>query len=447
MSIAGCLVLFGGCCHRSSRGVTASARYKQKAYQTNKRSRSVFSNLLSKSVFAKKRPKLEFMNSPAHSKFIPKRRSEFQSEAMDRRSRASAMLVAARSGRINLFGELAEHRRPSYVSRANIALARHTVTNVGADYDVDIDPTGQRMVFASTRHHLEPDLYMKAVDGVAVTQLTSDPASDIQPVFSPDGSRVAFASNRSGNWDIWVMNVNGGPPAQVTRGMADEIHPSWSSDGNELVFCSLPTDGGQWELWINSALEGGTSKFIGYGLFPDWSPDGLTIAYQRARERGSRWFSIWTLTMVDGEPKYPTEIAASSSEAMILPAWSFDGTRIAFASTSVIPNTNEPMTINPTSNYEEALFDIWVTYADGRGKLRLTDGQTVNFAPAFDPDDRIYFTSNRAGSENIWSMSPGEHPAYATEGEVTTINHDRHQGAWQGTGTNTGTAQTVSDGY
>lgn len=357
------------------------------------------------------------------------------------------MLVAARSGRINLFGELATDGKSSYVSRANIALERHTVTNVGADYDVDIDPTGRRMVFASTRHNLEPDLYMKSVDGVAVTQLSSDPASDIQPVFSPDGSRIAFASNRSGNWDIWVINVNGGPPAQVTRSMADEIHPSWSGNGRDLVYCSLPTEGGQWELWITSAMEGGTSKFIGYGLFPDWSPDGLTIAYQRARERGSRWFSIWTLTMVDGEPKYPTEIAASSSEAMILPAWSFDGTRLAFASTSVMPNTMEPMTINPASNQIEAFFDIWVTYADGRGKLRLTDGQSVNFAPAFDPNDRIYFTSNRAGSENIWSMAPGEHPAYPTQGEVTRANHEQDHSGQRITSENSPDAKTVSDGY
>lgn len=375
------------------------------------------------------------------SRFAKKRHDD-----IDQQSRATAMLAAARTGRINLFGETMDHRRTAYNSRSNISLERHTVSHVGEDYDVDIDPLGQRMVFASTRHHLESDLYMKAIGGVAITQLTSDPASDIQPVFSPDGQRVAFASNRSGNWDIWVVSVSGGPPAQVTRGIADEIHPSWSPDGQEVVYCSLPSEGGQWELWITSAMEGGTSKFIGYGLFPDWSPSGETIVFQRARERGSRWFSIWTLTMINGEPKYPTEIASSSTEAMILPAWSHDGNRIAFASTSVIPVVVDANAMNPTKQSDYAFFDIWVTYADGRGKFRLTDGQTVNFAPAFDPSGRIYFTSNRSGNENIWSISPGDHPAYHADGEMITNQQRNPYVTHPVPVQQSGSMKTVSDG-
>ena len=150
--------------------------------------------------------------------------------------------------------------------------------------------------------------------------------------------------------------------------------------------------------------------------------------------------------MVNGEPRYPTEVAASSTEAMILPAWSQDGKRIAFASTSVLPMSNDPVAMNP-ANHEEALFDIWITHADGRGKFRLTDGQTVNFAPAFGPSGRIYFTSNRSGNENIWSMSPGAHPAFTTEGEVTTTRQDHKTGIQQGSGQETGSLiKTVNDG-
>ena len=73
---------------------------------------------------------------------------------------------------------------------------------------------------------------------------------------------------------------------QITDSPAHEAHPSWSVDGSQLVFCSLPDNGDQWELWITDAVRGPAKRFIGYGLFPEWSPVGDTILFQRARERG-----------------------------------------------------------------------------------------------------------------------------------------------------------------
>jgi Tol biopolymer transport system component len=256
-------------------------------------------------------------------------------------------------------------------------------------------------VFSSTRHNLMADIYAKAVDGTAVTQLTGDPASDVQPAFSPDDAQVAFASDRAGSWDIWVMNVDGGPPVQITSDPAEEVHPSWSPRGSQVVYSSLSSRGGQWELWIADTDGGSGKKFIGYGLFPTWSPEGDKILYQRARERGSNLFSIWTVTLVDGEPRYPTELASSAHEAFVLPAWSEDGRHIVFSS---IDHTATDELALPSSVRR---MDIWIMSADGRGKVRLTDGHTSNHAPVFSPDGRLFFTTNRAGFENIWSLFPG----------------------------------------
>jgi Tol biopolymer transport system component len=162
----------------------------------------------------------------------------------------------------------------------------------------------------------------------------------------------------------------------------------------------MPERSGQWQLWISPAEEHATSTFVGYGVFPEWSPVDDRILFQRARQRGSRWYSIWTIEMVDGEPRYPTEIAASADHAMILPAWSRDARRVAFTTASSLPD------IDPEfgSVYERS--DIWVMDADGGSRIRLTDGHSVNFGPTWGPNDRVYFTSSRNGHETIWSVLP-----------------------------------------
>ncbi len=349
------------------------------------------------------------------------------------------ILTAARANEISMFGDINASRLASFHARPGIALKQHTFTEVGMDSDPTIDAQGLQMAFSSTRHNMQPDIYIKAIDGVAVTQLTSDPASDVQPRFSPDGSRVAFASNRSGNWDIWVIKLDGGQPVQVTNTPHDEVQPSWSPDGNRLVFSSLSARGGQWELWVANATNGASREFIGYGLFPEWSPVNDTILFQRARERGSRLFSVWTVQLNQGEPQYPTEMASSANQALTLPTWSQDGTHIAFVS---VPYTPFEEVANKPGL--PARSDIWVMSSTGHMKVRLTDGMTANYAPAFAPDGRVYFATGRDGSDTIWSLWPTSPSSLPTEdGRVTTGNQNK--------GTSTGNsmrpeARTVSTG-
>jgi len=76
------------------------------------------------------------------------------------------------------------------------------------------------------------------------------------------------------------------------------------------------------ELWTVD-LASGEKRMIGFGLFPVGRRQGSRqIAFQRARQRGSRWFSLWTLDLVDGEARRITEVAVSANAAIVSPCWS-----------------------------------------------------------------------------------------------------------------------------
>ena len=320
---------------------------------------------------------------------------------------ANASLPAA-----NIFGELPNTITDPRSGASEFGFQQHSFVDEGYDADPSISPDGKWIVYSSTRHAQTTDIYLQKVDGLAVTQLTSDAADDAFPTFSPDGQKIAFASNRSGTWDIYVMDRTGRNITQITSGQAHDMHPSFSPSGMQLAYCSLNARG-QWELWIVD-LATMARKQIGYGLFPRWSPDPSkdVLAFQRARNRGGRWFSIWTCEIIDGEARSITEVTASNNAAVVSPTWSRDGKQIAFA-TIVEPNTvdshGKPM----------GQQDVWTVFADGTGRHRLTDGKGINTSPFWSSDGRIYFISNRSGTDCIWSVGTAKDKVTATASTPT----------------------------
>ncbi|MGI9013910.1 MAG: TolB family protein [Phycisphaerales bacterium] len=300
---------------------------------------------------------------------------------------------------VGMHGESISHRPlSSGFGDGASNLAQITFGEEGEDFDPDVDPRGERIVFASTRHRLSSDLYMKATHGNAVTQLTSDPADDMMPEFSPDGQWIAFTSNRAGNWDVYIMPATGGQARSMTSDPEHEIHPSWSADGRQLVYCKFGEQSQRWELWTVSVGQAGARKFLDYGFLPEWSPDIASnkILFQRARERGSRYHSIWTLDYINGDSVNPTEIVSAANAAVINPSWAPDGRHIVFATVA-----------NPDLNHSDKPreSDLWLVNIDGSGRTRLTSGYEANYQPNWSTDGRIYFVSNRAGVDNLWSVS------------------------------------------
>jgi len=284
------------------------------------------------------------------------------------------------------------------------SLMQHSFAEEGGDSDPIVSPDGKWLFFSSLRHAPNPDLYIKPMYGSVVTRLTSDPASEMQPSVSPTGDTVAYASNRSGSWDIWMVGIDATNPVRLTSSGSNDIHPSWSPDGKEIVYCSLGSRSGQWELWVVDATTPSIKKMIGYGLNPVWSPNPQQpkIAYQLSRYRGSNWFSIWTLDFVDGDAKFPTEIVSSVEHACICPAWSEDGSKLAYSTVSRkhYEAGGEADLLNSSG---EAIYIIDI---DGRNNLRLTNEDATSFAPTWSPEGRIFYCSDRTGIDNIWSIKP-----------------------------------------
>ena len=218
------------------------------------------------------------------------------------------------------------------------------------------------------------------------------------------GGNVAYASNRSGSWDIWIISIDGSNPVRLTSTASNDIHPSWSPDGKQIVYCSFGSRSRQWELWVVDVNTPSIKRMIGYGLNPIWCPNPQIpkIAYQLSRYRGSSWFSIWTLDYIDGDAKFPTEIISSIEHACICPAWSQDGLKLAYSTVSRTHYEKKAESAVPDTSGEA----IFIIDLDGRNNLRLTNEDATNFAPFWSPDGRIFYCSDRKGIDNIWSIKP-----------------------------------------
>src|SRR2546423_6980359 len=140
-------------------------------------------------------------------------------------------------------------------------------------------------------------------------------------------SRIAFASHRDGNWEIYAMDADGGRQTRLTTNDAQDRFPLWSPDRSKLAFGSQRND--RWELWVVEA-DGSNPRRLFTGMAAkahrQWSPDGSRIVFE-SRLDGERKGDIYTVR-ADGTGL--TRLTTSGDERN--PAWSPDGTRIAFTS-------------------------------------------------------------------------------------------------------------------
>lgn len=152
---------------------------------------------------------------------------------------------------------------------------------------------------------------------------------DENPRWSPDGTRIAFKSNRGGNtYDLYVMDADGGNPVRITDHPANDHDPAWMPDGQSLIFNSeRDSRSDLYRVWLNDRrVERLTHHFVGRAIMANVSPDGRSVAFAaQTLARLQFWeFQVHVLDLASGQTR-----ALDNSGGACWPAWSPDGRALA----------------------------------------------------------------------------------------------------------------------
>jgi serine/threonine-protein kinase len=216
------------------------------------------------------------------------------------------------------------------------------------------------------------------------------------PAWSPDGKRLVYSGDADGFKQLFVRTLATGGERRLTHGRHDDIQPTWSPDGRSLAFVRAalpegklqPSDINGWfyeggDVWILDVASGKESKLVAGAFGPAWSPDGSRLAFDASWAGPNR---IW---VSDARGRNPRQISADSNDAVVHASahWSPDGTHLVFR------------------RIEKIQWDIAVVDAATSSVARLTNDIVPDIDPTWAPDGRyIYFSSARGGGLNLWRL-------------------------------------------
>jgi hypothetical protein len=248
----------------------------------------------------------------------------------------------------------------------------HSPPGLPEDQAADIQPAwspdATRIAFASRRDG-NFEIYSMNADGSELTRLTDDPAEDVEPAWSPDGAKIAFTRDPDTpgvSGDIYVMNADGSDVTRLTDDPGNDRHPSWSPNGAQIAFqgdgAAVGVNSDIYVMRADGSGLTGLTSGPSYDAAPAWSPDGSKIAYEESPPGGD---SEITVMNADGSGK--TLLTYNDTDDAD-PDWSPDGSKIGFI--RMLPDRT---------------VSIFAINADGTGEEQLTNAEGLDSGPAWRP--------------------------------------------------------------
>jgi len=229
--------------------------------------------------------------------------------------------------------------------------------------------------------------------GVTVSQQTFHGGVETNPTLSPDGQLLAYeALSPDGDSDVFLERVDGRNPINLTdESNAFDGAPAFSPDGTRIAFRSDRDGGG---LYVMGATGESVRRITDFGSDPAWSPDGTQLAFATERVesplRRSLLSELWVADVATGETR---KIYAGDA---VQPSWSPNGQRIAFWTAHV-------------GEAGSGQRDLGSVRADGTDPVVIDDDPSLDWLPVWSPDGRaLYFASDRGGSMNLWRIGIDE---------------------------------------
>ncbi len=249
----------------------------------------------------------------------------------------------------------------------------------------DVSPDGESFVFM--RAGAQEDLYIGGSSGEDIRQLTNDIYNDRFPRWSPDGIKIGFYSNRSGDYQLWTINPDGGGLTQLSNETFDVAYPMFSPDGSSVAYTDLRTgsfiieSGKSWEQQSPLKLPPLTDGDEFFAV-SSWSPDGKLLAgHGYSSTRNPRQDGIYVYSLDSGQYEKLTDSGAN-------PRWLSDSRVLLY---QAVPNLFRLRAVDRASK------EVWEVLSAERENLSN---------PVVSGDDRtLYYVSTHQLEADVWLIS------------------------------------------